>query len=228
MYLGLINEAPSTLIGHTKLQAKNVAELRKWIATDPTKVNLTHADIGSASQGCGLMLQSALKADMTTVPYRRTGPAMTDLMGGRVDLMCEQATNAVPQIEGGKLNGFAVTSKERIKRQKAPGITVVSDARRARTHKRFVETEVAMWAKVIQAACAYADRDAARSTSTFAMVHGCPPPGLRVFETRQRPGALANAVHSCADAAARTPSRRVPTPACRPCSWPSRTRPPPA
>jgi tripartite-type tricarboxylate transporter receptor subunit TctC len=114
-YLGLINEAPSTLIGRTTLPAQTIADLRKWIATDPTKVNLAHAGVGSASHLCGLMLQNALKAEMTTVPYKGTGPAMTDLMGGTVDLMCEQATNAVPQIEGGKVRAFAVTSKERMK-----------------------------------------------------------------------------------------------------------------
>jgi len=212
-YLGLINEAPSTLIGRTTLQAQNFAELRKWIATDPTKVNLAHAGVGSASHLCGLMLQSALKAELTTVPYKGTGPAMTDLMGGTVDLMCEQATNAVPQIEGGKVRAFAVTSKERmklpvlaslptlaesglpdfsvnvwhglyapkdtpapvlaklndalrgalkdpelIKRQEALGISVVSDSRvEPAAHKKFVEGEVARWAKVIQAAGAYAD-----------------------------------------------------------------------
>lgn len=212
-YLGLINEAPSTLIGRTSLPAKSFAELRKWIATDPTRVNLAHAGVGSASHLCGLMVQAALKAEMTTVPYKGTGPAMTDLMGGTVDLMCEQATNAVPQIEGGKVRAFAVTSKERmklpslaslptlaesglpdfsvtvwhglyapkntpapvlaklndalrgalndpdlIKRQEALGITVVSDARvEPAAHRKFVEGEVARWAKVIQAAGAYAD-----------------------------------------------------------------------
>lgn len=212
-YLGLINEAPSTLIGRTTLPAKSFADLRKWIAADPTKVNLAHAGVGSASHLCGLILQSALKTELTTVPYKGTGPAMTDLMGGTVDLMCEQATNAVPQIEGGKVRAFAVTSKERmklpslaslptlaesglpdfsvtvwhglyapkntpapvlaklndalrgalkdpelIKRQEALGITVVSDARvEPAAHKKFVEAEVARWAKVIQAAGAYAD-----------------------------------------------------------------------
>ena len=75
-YLGLINEEPSTLIGRTTLPAKNFADLRKWIATDPTKVNLAHAGVGSASHLRGLMLQAALKAEMTTVPYKGTGPAM--------------------------------------------------------------------------------------------------------------------------------------------------------
>ena len=53
------------------------------------------------------MLQSALKIDMTPVPYKGTGPAMTDLMGGQVDLMCEQATNSVPQIEATRSRSMA-------------------------------------------------------------------------------------------------------------------------
>lgn len=101
-YLGLINEAPSVLIGRTTLAANNLAELRKWIADSDGRVNLANAGIGSASHLCGLMLQSALKSKMTAVPYKGTAPAMTDLIGGQVDLMCEQATNAVPQIEGKK------------------------------------------------------------------------------------------------------------------------------
>ena len=112
--LGLINEAPSVLIGKPGLAARNFAELRQWIAANGTKVNLANAGLGSASHLCGLMFQSALKTNITTVPYKGTGPAMTDLIGGQVDLMCEQATNAVPQIEGGKVKVFGVTSLARL------------------------------------------------------------------------------------------------------------------
>jgi len=55
-----------------------------------------------------------MQVELTTVPYKGTAPAMTDLMGGQVDLMCEQATNAVPQIEGKKVKVFGVTSKKRM------------------------------------------------------------------------------------------------------------------
>jgi tripartite-type tricarboxylate transporter receptor subunit TctC len=61
-----------------------------------------------------LMFQSALKTSMTPVPYKGTAPAMTDLIGGQVDLMCEQATNAVPQIEGKKVKVYGVTSLKRL------------------------------------------------------------------------------------------------------------------
>jgi tripartite-type tricarboxylate transporter receptor subunit TctC len=113
-YLGLINEAPSVLIGGTTLAANNLAELRKWVAESEGRVNLANAGVGSASHLCGLMLQGALKSKMTAVPYKGTAPAMTDLIGGQVDLMCEQATNAVPQIEGKKVKVYGVSSKERL------------------------------------------------------------------------------------------------------------------
>lgn len=95
------------------MEARNFGELRQWITANPGKVNLAHAGLGSASHLCGLMLQSALKAEMTTIAYKGTGPAMTDLLGGQVDIMCDQATNAVPQIAAGKVKLFAVTSAER-------------------------------------------------------------------------------------------------------------------
>ena len=112
-FLGLINEAPSTLITKPTVDAKNFAELRKYIESSGGKLNMANAGIGSASHLCGLMIQQALKADLTTVPYKGTAPAMADLMAGQVDIMCEQATNSVPQIEGGKVKVFGVTSAKR-------------------------------------------------------------------------------------------------------------------
>jgi len=112
-FLGLINESPSVLIGKPGLKANTFAELRTWIAANGGKVNLANAGLGSASHLCGLILQSALKTTMTSVPYKGTAPAMTDLIGGNVDVMCEQATNAVPQIEGGKVKVYGVTSLQR-------------------------------------------------------------------------------------------------------------------
>ncbi|MEP6771322.1 MAG: tripartite tricarboxylate transporter substrate-binding protein, partial [Polaromonas sp.] len=98
----------------TTLAANNLAELRKWVAESDGRVNLANAGVGSASHLCGLMLQGALKSKMVAVPYKGTAPAMTDLIGGQVDLMCEQATNAVPQIEGKKVKVYGVSSKERM------------------------------------------------------------------------------------------------------------------
>lgn len=113
-FLGLINEAPSTLIGRPTLPATTFADLRKYIEDNKGKINLANAGIGSASHLCSLMLQTALKSDMVFVPYKGTGPAMNDLLGGQVDLMCEQATNSTPQIEAKKVKAFGVTSPQRM------------------------------------------------------------------------------------------------------------------
>jgi tripartite-type tricarboxylate transporter receptor subunit TctC len=113
-YLGLINEVPMTLIGRPNLPAKNFPELRKWIEANKGKINLANAGIGAASHLCGLLFQSAMKVEMQTVPYKGTAPAMTDLMGGQVDLMCDQTTNTTSQIEGGKVIPYAVTTLHRL------------------------------------------------------------------------------------------------------------------
>jgi len=113
-YLGMINEVPMTLIGKPTLPATNYAELTKWLDANKGKINLANAGLGSASHLCGLLFMSTTKVDMTTVPYKGTGPAMTDLLGGQVDLMCDQTTNTTSQIAGGKVKAFAVTSTKRL------------------------------------------------------------------------------------------------------------------
>ena len=109
-YLGMINEVPMTLVGRSTLPANNYAELVKWLEANKGKINLANAGLGAASHLCGLLFQQSLKIDMTTVPYKGTAPAMTDLLGGQVDIMCDQTTNTSSQIEGGKIKAFAVTS----------------------------------------------------------------------------------------------------------------------
>jgi tripartite-type tricarboxylate transporter receptor subunit TctC len=113
-YLGMINEVPMTLIGRSTLPANNYAELAKWLEANKGKVNLANAGLGAASHLCGLLFQQAVKIDMTTVPYKGTAPAMTDLLGGQVDIMCDQTTNTTGQIEAGKVKAFAVTSSKRL------------------------------------------------------------------------------------------------------------------
>jgi tripartite-type tricarboxylate transporter receptor subunit TctC len=113
-YLGMIVEVPMTLIGKPSLPASNYAELTKWLDANKGKINLANAGLGSASHLCGLLFQSTIKVDMTTVPYKGTGPAMTDLLGGQVDLMCDQTTSTTSQIAGGKIKAFAVTTPQRV------------------------------------------------------------------------------------------------------------------
>jgi tripartite-type tricarboxylate transporter receptor subunit TctC len=113
-YLGMINDVPMTLIGKPSLPANNYKELSAWITANKGKINLGNAGVGSASHLCGLLLQNALQVDMTTVPYKGTAPAMTDLIGGQIDLMCDQTTNTTSQIEGKKVKAFAVTTSKRL------------------------------------------------------------------------------------------------------------------
>ncbi|VTU19646.1 tripartite tricarboxylate transporter substrate-binding protein [Variovorax sp. RA8] len=114
-YLGLINEVPMTIISKKTLPANNFAELRKWLEDNRGKINIANAGVGSASHLCGLMLQNALKIEMQTISYRGTAPAMTELISGQVDVMCDQTTNTTAQIEGKMVKAYAVTTQQRLK-----------------------------------------------------------------------------------------------------------------
>lgn len=113
-FLGNVNEVPMTLVSRPSLAARSYNELTSWIEANKGKVNLANAGLGSASHLCGMLLQSTLKADMTPVPYKGTAPALNDLMGGQVDIMCDQTTNTTGAIASGKIKAFAVTSMKRL------------------------------------------------------------------------------------------------------------------
>jgi len=113
-YLGMINDVPMTVIARPTLPANNYKELVGWINQNKGKINLGNAGIGSASHLCGLLFQSALQVDMTAVPYKGTAPALADLIGGQIDLLCDQTTNTTSQIEGKKVKAFAVTTPKRL------------------------------------------------------------------------------------------------------------------
>ncbi len=113
-YLGMVNDVPMTLVGRSTLPANNYAELAKWLGDNKGKINLANAGLGSASHLCGLMFQSSIKIDMQTVPYKGTAPAMNDLLGGQVDIMCDQTTNTTGQIEAGKIKAYAVSTDKRL------------------------------------------------------------------------------------------------------------------
>ena len=112
--IGLITDVPMTLVARGDYPPSTVGELLDYIRTNKENVTYAHAGVGSASHLCGMLLMDALDVSMTTVPYKGTGPAMTDLLGGQVDMMCDQTTNTVPQIESGKIKGYAVTTSERL------------------------------------------------------------------------------------------------------------------
>ena len=113
-FLGMVNDVPMTLIGRPTLPPNNYKELTTWIAQNKGNINLGHAGLGSASHLCGLLYQSAIKVEMTPVPYKGTAPAITDLIGGQIDLLCDQTTNTTGQIEAKKVKAYAVTTLKRL------------------------------------------------------------------------------------------------------------------
>lgn len=127
-FLGMVNDVPMTLVGRNTLPANNFAELRKWANDNKGKINLANAGPGSASHMCGMMFQSAMAIDMTTVPYKGTAPAMNDLLGGQVDLMCDQTTNTTAQIEGKKIKAYGVTTPKRVMTSALKDIPTLSEA----------------------------------------------------------------------------------------------------
>jgi tripartite-type tricarboxylate transporter receptor subunit TctC len=112
--IGMVTEVPMTIVARKDIAANTLAELVALIRQQREKLNYAHAGIGAASHLCGLLLQKAIDAPMTTVPYRGTGPAMTDLIGGTVDVMCDQTTNTTEQIRAGAVKVFAVTTPQRL------------------------------------------------------------------------------------------------------------------
>ena len=114
-HIGLINEVPMTFIARKDFPANNMKEFVDVVKKDAKKWNLANAGLGAASHLCGMLFQSAIGTELTTVPYNGTGPALSDLMGGQVDFMCDQTTNTTPRIKAGQVKAYAVTTKQRLK-----------------------------------------------------------------------------------------------------------------
>jgi tripartite-type tricarboxylate transporter receptor subunit TctC len=113
-YIGLVNEVPMTIIAKPTMPAKDFKEFLDYIKKNKDKVSYANAGIGAASHLCGMLFMSAIQTDFLTVPYKGTGPAMNDLIGGQVDFMCDQTTNTVPQIKSGNVKAYGVTTASRL------------------------------------------------------------------------------------------------------------------
>jgi tripartite-type tricarboxylate transporter receptor subunit TctC len=112
--IGLVTDVPMTLIAKKDFPPNNMAELVTYLKANKEKVNYANAGLGSASHLCGMLFMSAIETDLTTIPYKGTGPAMNDILGGQVELMCDQTTNTTPQIKAGKVKAYGVTTKTRV------------------------------------------------------------------------------------------------------------------
>ncbi len=134
--IGLITDVPMTFVAKKDFPAKDFKEFVQYVKTHKDKVSYANAGVGSASHLCGMLFMSTIETDLTTVPYKGTGPAMNDLLGGQVDIMCDQTTNTTSQIKAGKIKAYAVTSKARV-----PSLPDLPTAQEA----GLANFEVAVW-----------------------------------------------------------------------------------
>ena len=113
-YIGQVADVPMTLLARRDFPAANLQELIKYLKANREKINLANAGLGAVSHLCGTLFMSAIGERFTTVPFQGTGPAMTALLGGQVDLLCDQTTQTIPQIKAEKVRFYGVTTKQRI------------------------------------------------------------------------------------------------------------------
>ena len=113
-YIGQVVDVPMTMLARKDFPANNFAELQSYIKANKDKVSLANAGLGAVSHLCGLLFMTALETDLTTVPYKGTGPAMNDLLGGQVDLLCDQTTQTVPLIKEARVKVYGVTTLKRL------------------------------------------------------------------------------------------------------------------
>jgi len=113
-YIGQVADVPMVLLGKKDLPANNFKELEAYIRANGSKVTMANAGPGAVSQLCGLLFQSRMGVRLTNIPYKGTGPALTDLLGGQVDLLCDQTTQTIPYIKDGRVKAFGTTTMKRL------------------------------------------------------------------------------------------------------------------
>lgn len=112
--VGLVNNAPMLLVGKKQIPGKEPKDYVAWIKEQGAKATFAIGGVGTNSHLCAVMIGNVLGFKPTIAPYRGSGPAIADLLGGQIDLLCDQATNALSQANSGTLHGIAMTSKERL------------------------------------------------------------------------------------------------------------------
>ena len=114
-YVSQAVDVPMTLIARKDLPAKNMQELSAYVKANAKSINLANAGLGAVSHLCGMLFQQAMGVDLTTVPFSGTAPALNALLGGQVDLLCDQTTQTTQHIKAGTVKLYGVTTKQRIR-----------------------------------------------------------------------------------------------------------------
>lgn len=113
-YVGEVVDVPMMITARKDFEPTDMAGFVDYVKANAENLTLANAGIGAVSQLCGMLLMHSLDAQLTTVPYKGTGPAMTDLLGGQVDILCDQTTNTTQQVQAGTIKAYAVTTPERL------------------------------------------------------------------------------------------------------------------
>jgi tripartite-type tricarboxylate transporter receptor subunit TctC len=124
--VGLVTEVPMTIIARRDFQPNTLQELVDYVKANANTITYANAGIGAASHLCGLLFQRAIGVKLQEVPYEGTGPALTDIVGGQVDFMCDQTTNTTGQIKSGEVKAYAVTTEERV--ESLPNLPTATEA----------------------------------------------------------------------------------------------------
>ena len=153
-----------TLLGRKDLPPNNRPELITYLKANSSKINLAHAGLGAVSHLCGMVFRQAIGVELQTVPYQGTAPALNALLGGQVDLLCDQTTQTTQHIKAETVKLYGVTTLERIKAlPNAPtlnelGAVIVPDAKQTPAGlQTWLAEETARYAPVIKAAGQFAD-----------------------------------------------------------------------
>lgn len=124
--IGSATTGPMLVLARNEFPAKDLNEFVAYVKANPSKISLAHAGVGSASHLCGLMLMSTLKVKLNEIPYKGTGPALNDLMGGQVDILCDQTSGTVPAVKGGKIKAYAAAGLARV--PSLPDVPAIAEA----------------------------------------------------------------------------------------------------
>ena len=124
--VGMIGGNPMIVVSKPGVEAKDLKEFVAWVKANQAKVNVGTAGAGSSTHIAGIYFQNEIGAKLQFIPYKGTGPAMQDLMGGQIDMIVDQLSNSLPQVKAGRIKGYAITAKERS--AAAPDIPTVDEA----------------------------------------------------------------------------------------------------
>ena len=112
--IGRITDVPMTIVGKKDFPPKDLKEMITYVKANKDKVSMGSAGPGAVSHLCGLLFMSAIDASLTMVQYKGSGPVMNDLMGGQIDLTCDQTTNTTGPIKSGKIQAYCATAKSKV------------------------------------------------------------------------------------------------------------------